>query len=486
MDKEGINTYIYKKLEETPELLKYELTTNNEPLEYRNSYFKIKKHVDDFLGGYIENRFITLAGLRGVGKTTILLQIYDYLTNEKNINKNRVLYIPADEIEDYIGSNLFEVINTFIEEVHKTSPVSLEKELFILIDEAQYDKNWSKTGKIIYDKTKKIFFIFTGSSALNFEMNVDAVRRIKKESVFPLNFLEYNKLKNKIYPPEDYEKAFINLILNGNETGELNDDILEIMTKKENELRNKLIKKNNSLKKEYEKFLIQGTFPFGLKIKDFEIHRRIYNMIERIIEKDIFSLKSFNTNTRSTISQIITYLALQDPGGTSDIKLATILAKSKKSIREILNTLEKTHLIFSVKPFGGPGKQVRKPWKYFFLSPSINTSIRYRFGKYRKNDRKFLGLLAENYVASFFFKIKETENYYLNIYYDPSENGVDFLLETIDNIIPVEVSIGKKDKKQITKAINQYKSNYGIIISNTTERIKKKKNILYIPLVSVP
>ncbi|MCL2687014.1 MAG: AAA family ATPase [Methanobrevibacter sp.] len=502
MDKERITDYIYEKLAEAPILLEDYLITDDVELEHREIYFKIKKHVDDFLEGYIENRFITLAGLRGIGKTTVLFQIYSYLKNEKNIAEDRILYISADELTDFLGANLYESINDFIEEIHDTRAVSLKKELFILIDEAQYDKNWSKAGKILYDKTKKIFFIFTGSSAINFEMNVDAVRRIKKEPTFPLNFHEYILLKDKISLPKGYDDALINLMLNGDKLDDIHGDKLddinryeledinvekfENMRNKEKEMRKKLLKLNNTIKKEHEKFLLYGNFPFGLNMDKEEIYRRIFHMVDRVIEKDIFLLKTFSTNTKSTISQIITYLALQDPGGTSDKKLATMLSKPQKQIREILNTLEKTHLIFPVKPYGSVGKQVRKPWKYYFLAPSINAAIRYKLGKFRRNDRKFIGLLAENHVASYFFKIKETKNQYLNIYYDPSDYGVDFLLETGENIIPVEVSIGKKDKKQIIKAINKYKSKYGIIISNTTEKIEKRANIIYIPLTTIP
>ena len=44
--------------------------------------------------------------------------------------------------------------------------------------------------------------------------------------------------------------------------------------------------------------------------------------------------------------------------------------------------------------------------------------------------------------------------------------------------------IYKKNKKQIIKAINNYNSDYGIIISNTTNQIVKEENIIYIPLVT--
>jgi predicted AAA+ superfamily ATPase len=97
-------------------------------------------------------------------------------------------------------------------------------------------------------------------------------------------------------------------------------------------------------------------------------------------------------------------------------------------------------------------------------------------------DRQILGFLAESLVASNLFKMKEQQLF--NIFYDPTENGVDFLIETVNHIIPIEVGLGKKDKKQISRAISRYNSPYGIIISNTTAKIRKEDNIIYIPLIS--
>jgi predicted AAA+ superfamily ATPase len=475
MENNNVLIYINELLSQGIDVLEDNLKINGSSIEYRGIYFKLKKHVDMFLKGYVENRFITLTGLRGVGKTTSLFQIYDYLINEKNISKNRVLYIPTDEL-NYLRTDLYEVINVFINDIHNYRITNLKEDLFILIDEAHYDKKWSKTGKIIYDKTKKIFMIFTGSSALDFEMNVDAVRRIKKELVFPMNFNEYNLLKNKISPPKDYENILTQVVFTGNVGNAI---------KKESEMSLNLLNLDKPVLNEWKKFLFHGDFPYGLYVKKEDVFIRTFNMINRIIEKDVFALKSFNTNTISTINQIITYIGLQEPGGTSDKKLATILSKSAKSIREILDVLEKTHLVFSIKPYGIGAKQIRKPWKYYFLSQSINASIRYKFGKFNIHDTKMLGLLAENFVASYLFKLRESINQYLNIYYDPSINGVDFLIDCGDKIVPIEVGFGKKDKKQITKAISKYKSEYGIIISNTTTKIMKEDNIIYIPLIAI-
>ena len=37
-----------------------------------NIFQEMKKHIDDFLGGYDENRFMVMPGFRGIGKSTLI------------------------------------------------------------------------------------------------------------------------------------------------------------------------------------------------------------------------------------------------------------------------------------------------------------------------------------------------------------------------------------------------------------------------------
>ena len=479
MDSGDLLNYVFAKLAEAEKLSQDNTRMGNVPFEHRKTYFQIKKHIDEFLNGYVENRFLIMPGLRGVGKTTILFQIYEYLRNEKGVDSDRILYLSVDELSTYLGAGILEAIDVFVGEVHETSPVYLEKELFIFLDESHYDKEWSQVGKIVYDQSKKIFLIFTGSSALSLEMNVDAARRIKKEPVFPMNFREYNLLKNNIRSNDDFSSSLMDLIFKGDEGS------VEDASRKENEMKKTLLKLNKPVQKEWEDFLLCRDFPFALNIQRSEVYERVFDIVNRVVEKDVFSIKSFNTESRSVISRVITFLALQDPGGTSDAKLATKLGKSPRLIREILNILELTHLVFSVKPYGTAGKVVRKAWKYYFLSPTVNAAIRFKLGKYNRRDRKLLGVLTESLVASYFFRMKETVHRPLGIFYDPAKNGVDFLLQTADDgLIPVEVGVGEKDITQINRAITRYKSEYGIVISNTTSKIKKEGNVIYIPVMT--
>jgi len=63
-----------------------------------------------------------------------------------------------------------------------------------------------------------------------------------------------------------------------------------------------------------------------------------------------------------------------------------------------------------------------------------------------------LGIFYEKMALIFYFKVQ---------------------MKAYESIIPVEVGVGRKDKSQIAKAINRYKSEHGIVISNRISKIKK-------------
>ena len=426
-----------------------------------------------------KNKVVIVTGSsRGIGKTTMLLQLYDFLIKKQNINQDRVLYFSTDELKDYLGASISEVIDVFVEDILKTTLTLLNEKIFILIDETHFDEKWDTAAKIIYDQSKNIFLLLTGSSALNIEMSMDLARRAKKEKVFPLNFSEYLLLKYGLDVDDVISKSITMLIFNATEKN------IENATNKENELTRKALQIGKSLDKEFSTFITLSDFAFSLDLEEKAVYDRIFSMVERVIEKDVFIIQSFNTETRAIIKRIIYFLASQSPGGTSDTKLAKHLETSSKQIRNILDVLEKTHIIFSIKPYGGAGKAVRKPWKYYFLAPSMNTAIRFKLGLYDKTSKDMFGVLVENMVASYLIRMKETINLPTGIFYDSEDGGVDFIVQDgKENIIPIEVGSGKKGKGQIERAIKKYNSRYGIIICECP-KIKKEENIIYIPFTT--
>ena len=191
-----IESYIRKQLLEFPSIINKKLSCkNNKIMNKRDDYNKITKRIDDFLNLKSEERFFALPGLRGVGKTTLLYQIYEYLTKEKNLNPHDVLYISCEKLNSVGDVNIYNIIEIFLEKYHNTNIMLLDKPIFILIDEAHYDKNWALHGKIIYDESPNIFMLITGSSSLHLNFNADAARRLKLQSILPLSYSQHLNLK---------------------------------------------------------------------------------------------------------------------------------------------------------------------------------------------------------------------------------------------------------------------------------------------------
>lgn len=194
------------------------------------------------------------------------------------------------------------------------------------------------------------------------------------------------------------------------------------------------------------------------------------------------AISSITSDSQTHANRLLRFLALQKPGDISQEKMATYIGTSKGNVRNILDILEKTQLIFHCEPHIASPKRSIKSWKYFFATSSIKHILTSSIGNLNSNKKAYLGVLLENLVASTLFYLNEDENYF-KLYYDPEDkSNVDFVIHgEFQKAIPIEVSMGKKKKRQIASAIERYNADYGIIISNTTKTIVKKDNIIYLP-----
>lgn len=468
-----IENYINRIIYNTPLTITERISENNKKLEYRNDYYYIKRLIDEFLEKETKKRFLILPGLRGVGKTTLLFQLYDYLINNKKIPINRVLLFSAERLKDFPNSNIQDVFDYFIENVNQAQPLLKEK-VFIFVDESQYVEGWSLTGKITYDENKKVFLIFTGSSALDLEINIDAARRAIKKPIYPLNFQEYLKLKHGIRIQKEVKSELLKLILDGK--------LDEIINLEKDIYQNKLTQLKTNPLSELEYYLKYGDIPLGINGTEEFIIDQTLDMKNRVIEKDMDFIHSTTLKTKLSAYKILNQLAVQAPGTTSENKISKELnGISKKTISTILSNFDKTHLTFHIKAYGNPLKGERKPYKYYFTSTSLKYAIMYG-DTMLKSNRNVLGPLAENMVASTLNRIKDTTRK-IKVFYPSEKGGVDFIINTYKGeTIPIKVGIGKKDKKQIKKGIEKYNASYGIIISNRTSKIEKENNnIINIP-----
>lgn len=470
MKNEEIAIYLENIIKNTPKIITPKI---NKILNQRKEFYTLKKYMDNFLDKNTKQRFFIMPGLRGIGKTTIIYQLYDYLLNERKIAKNRILFLNLDRIKDFNNFNIRDYIDYYLQEIQEGYP-NLKEPVFIFVDESQYSNNWDLTGKIIFDEDENVFMIFTGFDALNLEASKESARRSLTQPIYPLNFNEYLYLKYNFKIRENSKKILNNLIWTGN----INES-----KKLEKEIKNDIMNKLDIiLTKEWNYYLKYGELPFGFNLNKEEIIQQTIDMKNRIIEKDLDLITSINTSNKLYVYKLINMLAIQKPGDISHNTIANTLNKSINNITNLISALEKTHLIFHIEPYGSSKKRTTKSWKYYFLSTQIRSCIYLNIGQATRNPNDFRGLISENLIASTLFKMSKGK---YNIFYDSNKNGVDFILNNaLGEIVPIEVGSGKKSLKQLKIAINKQNAPYGILISNRTEKITKEDNIINIPLTT--
>lgn len=221
-----------------------------------------------------------------------------------------------------------------------------------MIDESQYDKNWSLAGKIIYDKSNNIFMIFTGSSALNLGYTADAARRLNKIEILPLTYSHHLKLKYGINLNNNYEILF-DLLFNGN---------IDESQKLEFETRNKLINTLEYTTVDWDKYIFYGGYPVYFNEKDNKIILdKIVEMTKKVVNTDMLNIKNISEQNQTYSNRIIRYLASVESADISKNKISKYLNTPSANVENILNILEKTGLLFHLEAYGTSSKRTRNP-----------------------------------------------------------------------------------------------------------------------------
>ena len=473
MDNMDMRAYILKTIKNTPQLVKNKIAPNGRYYNKRKEYYDIKEYINNFLESYNNDKFFILPGLRGVGKTTIIFQLIHYLYTECDIDTSQVLYLNLDRLKNRGSIDLELCFDIFIKDINEKKYLNNEA-LFIFVDEIQRAKNWGLVGKIFYDETINVFIVFSGSNALNLITDKESARRSLKREINPLSFSEYLNLKYYYDFPYNMKEILAKMIL----TGEIN----EISNIEKDIQLNTLLNLKRDVKKEWEDFIQLGGLPHTFNNNLIDAIDYTLEAKDRIVEKDIPIITSLNTDTLKATHPLLNIIALQKPGTLSEQKISNYLDIPKTQVHNLLKILEKTLIIFHIEPRGSKSKRERQAWEYYYLSTQMKSCIYLTDGESTEENKEYWGILLENYVAFSLFRLLRESIYTFSIYFDSRHGGVDFLINTSTNkIIPIEVGIGKKNKRQISSAINHYKSDYGIIISNATDTIIKEDNIIFIP-----
>lgn len=387
---------------------------------------------------HLEEKEITIIiGPRQAGKTTLLNQLKNHLEKFLAVKEGNIFNFNLDRVRDFDFFQSQEEVIKFL------NSFSGKEKIYMFVDEAQRINGAGGFFKGIYDLGLNVKFILTGSSSLEIKSKFQEPLTGRKRMFYlwPLDFEEFISFKDP-----RIGKIFLAQTLSSYDTVKIFDFLKE--------------------------FLVFGGYPRQALESNYENKKRLIEEIyNSYVEKDIVNfLKIKNV---FGFSKLVRMLSAQTGKLLNINEFSRALETERKTIAHHLNVLEETFVIKSVNPFfRNKLKELTKSPKVYFIDNGLrNFSID---NLKRFNDRLDSGEILENFVFSELFKIFGGSS--IHHWRTISMLEVDFVVERVNQIIPIEVKSNLKDAK-IPKGlqgfINQYNPPKAYVVNL---KIKEKVN----------
>lgn len=293
----------------------------------RKLYSKISERMD-------ATEAIVITGMRRVGKTTLIKQIYANLTTS-----NKIFL----DLENPINQKIFEEINyEAIKYKFEVLGINFSKRGYIFLDEIQFVRNLPSVVKYLMDHYQLKFFL-TGSSSFylkNLFSESLAGRKILYE-LFPLDFEEYLELTGSrlILPKQINEVIYLTLIPS------------------------------------YKEYVEFGGFP-GVIIKESVEEKReaLQEIFTTYFNKEVLSLGSFRNN--QTVRDLM-LLLINRVGSKIDVqKLSKELEVTRVTLNEYLAFLEGTYFISLISPYStNKDVEIRSAKKVYLCDSGLANNL---------------------------------------------------------------------------------------------------------------
>jgi len=439
-------------------------------------YVLLRKYANDFFKTGYEPRFISLAGLRGVGKTTLLWQTANHIYQ----NHNKDIYFFNVNTLKNLGINLHIALEEFQRHILKKRFNELSEPITLLFDEVHDDDNWSKTLKILYDEARTAFILCTGSSALLLNQTADLARRMRIEKIYPFKFIEFVAAKSFLENAEmiTTEKGLSGMLKETIFYSETHQEVFTKIKSVENSVNtyfDRIKIHGLQLKELWQGYISYQNIPNFLFFKDkFTINESILDLFKRVILEDIPKLKPTFTDL-TKIERLLLRLAGSDE--INPEKLSGVIGVKQNEINELIDILAKAELLNVLLPYGGLDTKIVKNKKAFFMSPSLRRALLSTLYGQNLPDQ-FRSKLIEDIIVMYLRRI--LTDGIISFVTGSNEANPDFVIETRDKPILLEIGTSKTSTRQIKQSNISHR--YGLLVSNGITTPNLKDDCIQIPL----
>jgi predicted AAA+ superfamily ATPase len=285
-------------------------------------------------------RFLGIRGLRGTGKTTMLLQYLKYTVSDR---KNS-LYVTADHPWFYDNS-LLDLSRQFRKYGGK----------LLLIDEIHRYSNWSRELKNIYDGFPELQVIFTASSVLDLlKGEADLSRRALTKELTGLSFREYLELRHQYsFPAYSFDKLLQN-------PRHITETVLSKL-------------KPIPIFNDYLKI---GYFPFSITRSDESFLQLLNQVINTVMEVDLQMVEDYSPSNTIKMKKFLGVIAETVPFEPNISKIAGSLGIGRDTVKTYLWNLDRARLLNLLNRSSRGVSALRKPDKIYLENTNLSYALK--------------------------------------------------------------------------------------------------------------
>ena len=359
-------------------------------------------------------RAVLLSGARQIGKTTLMLQAVDELLRA-GVAPANILYATFDHpILKLAG------VGAVLQAWREREP-KVAGEEYLLIDEAQFIRDWGTWIKHQVDFQKGRRIAFTGSAMPLMQSDQESgVGRWHTIRLTTLSFYEYLQIKSLTLPTLPRLKSL--------------RDLFEWA-------RPDFYRASEAAAPyvgHFHEYLVRGGFPQTAQVESITQAQRLLreDIIDKILKRDMTAL--FGVRRVLDLEHTFLYLCMHD-GGLLDMgALCTNLEVKRPTAQHFIELLEATHLIYRLPPFGYGKEVLRARFKIYLADAAIGPAVMLK-GKSLLDDPAALGVATETAVFKHLFARYYAQSVRFTYWRGKQDREVDLLAEVGGEIIPFEV-----------------------------------------------
>lgn len=315
-------------------------------------------------------RAIVLYGPRQVGKTVLMHQCIQRLLDD-GIEPQRILFIAADN-PAFTDRPLQSFIDIFVDRFRHDRA----SRLYVIVDEIQYLKDWSRHLKVLVDTFSAYRFMASGSAA-------SALRRQSAES-------GAGRFADVLLPPLLFDE-YLHLI------GEFDDTSSRIAEDIEADRPPDPIAMDE-LNRHLIDYINFGGFPETALSGGVEVEQRIgVDIVDKVLRRDLPAL--YGIDNPADLNRFFGTLADHSGEHLTYANLSKATGIAQNTIKKYFDYLEAAFLVQRVTRIDQNARRFvnQTDFKAFLTSPSLRAAI---WGPTDERDDQRLGHLVETMVAN--------------------------------------------------------------------------------------